>query len=311
MGEAKRKKEAVLNEPCPCGSAKAARECCFDGRDWHRSAKTLGLRELPRASVVDRCYMKGLKSCVAPISGEHLISESVIEILKGDGGFSISGVPWLGAGEEKILASKNFRANCLCIKHNSALSPIDDAARYFFLSLKTYLEADAGAPRHALVSGHDLERWLLKTARAMAVSGNLARGREKLPGAFAQDDAVIGMLDDPGMWPASTGLYCLMHTGDLMVNHSRFQLLPWTNEQDEIVALQVSILGFIFVLLLEPLDIVKYPMLADAKYRPARITIAHPKSNSWLTLSWQEDQLHEALNVRFVKAVPKEIERLK
>ena len=97
-----------------------------------------------------------------------------------------------------------------------------------------------------------------------------------------------------------------MNTGDLMVNHARFQLVPWMNEQDEIVALQVSILGFIFVLLLEPLDIVTYPMLVDAEYRPARITIAQPKSNSWLTLSWQDDQVHEALNVKFVQNVPRE-----
>ncbi len=306
MGEAKRKREAVLNGPCPCASARAARDCCFVGQNWHRPATALGLAELPPASVIDRCYMKELNSCVGPISGEHLISVSVIEILQGDGGFSISGVPWLEAGEEKIMAPKSLRANCLCTKHNSALSPIDDAARYFFLSLKTYLESDTAAPRHALVSGHDLERWLLKTAKALAVSGNLARGREKLSGTFAQDDALIGMLDDPAAWPASAGVYCLMNTGDLMVNHARFQLVPWMNEQDEIVALQVSILGFIFVLLLEPLDIVTYPMLADAKYRPARITIAHPKSNSWLTLSWQDGQVHEALNVQFVQNVPQE-----
>jgi hypothetical protein len=112
------------------------------------------------------------------------------------------------------------------------------------------------------------------------------------------------MLDDPATWPASAGLYCLMNTGDLMTNHSRFQLMPWTNTQDEIVALQVSILGFFFVLLLEPQDIETYPMLAEAKFRPARITIAHPKSNNWVTLSWQDGQTHEALNVQFVQAVP-------
>lgn len=61
--------------------------------------------------------------------------------------------------------------------------------------------------------------------------------------------------------------------------------------------LQVCILGFIFVLLWEPFDIVTYPMLADAKYRPARETIAHAKSNCWLTLSTQDGQVHEALSV--------------
>jgi hypothetical protein len=45
--------------------------------------------------------MRELASCEAPISGEHLISESVIEVLRGDGDFTVSGLPWLEAGEIK------------------------------------------------------------------------------------------------------------------------------------------------------------------------------------------------------------------
>ena len=66
----------------------------------------------------------------------------------------------------------------------------DDAAKYFFASLKLYLETDAGL-RHALVSGHDIERWLLKTAKAVAVSKNFARGRERLSGAFSRNEAML------------------------------------------------------------------------------------------------------------------------
>ena len=57
--------------------------------------------------------MKELGSCVGPISGEHIISKSVILVLRADGDFSISGLPWLEAGEEKILAPNNLEANCL------------------------------------------------------------------------------------------------------------------------------------------------------------------------------------------------------
>ena len=102
MGEAKRKREAVLNGACPCGSNEVARKCCFDGRNWHRRAASLGLRDLPAAAVVERCYMRELGSCVAPISGEHLISQSVMQVLQGNGEFSIAGVPWLPRGEVRV-----------------------------------------------------------------------------------------------------------------------------------------------------------------------------------------------------------------
>ncbi|WP_456761354.1 SEC-C metal-binding domain-containing protein [Bradyrhizobium sp. USDA 4011] len=45
MGERKRRREAVLNGPCPCGSQKTARNCCFNGKDW-RAAKA-GIKPRP------------------------------------------------------------------------------------------------------------------------------------------------------------------------------------------------------------------------------------------------------------------------
>ncbi|WP_316187747.1 MULTISPECIES: hypothetical protein [unclassified Bradyrhizobium] len=246
--------------------------------------------------------MNGMGSCVGPISGEHIISESVIRLLMGDGDFSVGGLPWLAPGEEKILAPQNLRSNCLCTKHNSTLHPLDDAAKYFFASLKSYLEKDAGS-RHALVSGHDLERWLLKTAKAAAVSKNLARGRAPLSGAFSRDAALLDMLDDPRYWPDGAGLYCTMKAGDRTLNHSRFQLQPLTNDQEDIEALAVNILGLSFVLLLEPLEESKYPFLRGARYRPGRIVIAYPAATNWLTMSWEDGRAHDSMTMQFVQPV--------
>jgi hypothetical protein len=300
MGEAKRKKEAVLNGPCPCGTGKTAHLCCFIGQgwQWHKPPTILGLKSLPSAGRGEKCYMKELGSCVAPISGEHIISESVCRVLMGDGEFSISGVPWLEAGETKIIAPP--QANCLCRKHNSSLSPLDAAAHYFFASFRSYLEHDAGM-RHALISGHDLERWLLKSAKAAAISRYLARGKERLSGTFAHDEAILDMLDDPRHWPKSAGLYCTMNAGDLTENTVRFQLQPLTNECNDIEAMVFNIMGFRFVLLLEPHDLTKYPFLSGAKYRPGRMVISYPTSTSWITLSWEDDKAHEALTVQWLQ----------
>lgn len=304
MGEAKRKREAVLNGPCPCGLNKPARLCCFTGKDWYKRPAVLGLKGLPQASGIAKCYMKELGSCVGPISGEHLISESVIRVLMADGDFSISGLPWLEDGEQKILPPQALRANYLCTKHNSALHPLDDAAKFFFASLKSYLESDTTS-RHALVSGHDIERWLLKTAKVLAVSKNLAQGRESLSGAFSRDTEILDMLDDPRHWPEGAGLYCTMNTGDRTLNHSQFQLQPLTNANDDIEALGLNILGLGFALLLEPPDENKFPKLRKASYRPSRIIISYPSSTNWVTLSWDDDKTHEALTVQFVQSLPK------
>jgi hypothetical protein len=297
MGEAKRQRDAVLSGPCPCGSGKSAHRCCFNGRVWHKPPVVLGLRTLPPAGRVEKCYMKDLGSCIPPISGEHIISNSVSQVLMGDGEFSISGLPWLEAGEVKIIPTP--QANCLCTKHNSAISPLDAAADCFFASLKLYLEHPAGS-RHMIVSGHDLERWLLKTAKAAAVSRNLARGRERLSGAFSRDAAILDMLDDPRHWPAGAGLYCTMSTGDLTENTPRFQFQPLTNENDDIEAVAINIMGFRFVLLLEAQKLNKYPFLRDARYRPSRILISYPASTNWMTLSWEDGKPHQELTAQWL-----------
>lgn len=242
--------------------------------------------------------MKELGSCVPPISREHIISNSVCKVLMGDGAVSISGVPWLEAGETKVILPPE--AKCLCAKHNSALSPLDASAHYFFASLKSYLEEDVGS-RHAIISGHDLERWILKTAKAAAVSRNLARGRERLSGAFSRDTVILDMLDDSRHWPEGTGLYCIMNTGDVTENTPRFQFQPLTNEHDDIEALAINIMGFHFVLLLEAQDLARYPLLVGARYRPGRLVISYPTSTNWLTLSWEDDWKHEDLTVRWIQ----------
>lgn len=306
MGEHKRKIEAVLAGPCPCGSGRASRACCYDGTRWHKPAAILGLKALPKTSSLAKCYMRALESCDATISGEHIISEVVIRVLMGDGDFSVSGFPWLEEGEEKIIGPQSLTAKVLCQKHNSALHPLDDAAGSFFSTLKSSLEKGTGR-QHALMSGHDLERWLLKTAKAAAVSRSFARGREQLSGVFAHDDLILDMLDRHDAWPEGSGLYCTMTTGDLATNHSRFQFQPLTNARDEVEGMALNILGISFVLLLAPMDMEKYPFLRGAKYRPARIVISVPgKAAHWLTMSWDDEKRHEELTMTFLRSVPRQ-----
>jgi hypothetical protein len=75
-----------------------------------------------------------------------------------------------------------------------------------------------------------------------------------------------------------------------------------TNDQGEIEVLALNILGLRFVLMLEALDIGKYPFLRDAKFRPGRTEISYPSSTNWVTMSWADGKRHrETLTVKFVQ----------
>lgn len=81
-----------------------------------------------------------------------------------EGLFHISNGEWF-AGTTIVYAAKGDDAfGMRCDYKLSTLAQIE-----------TEMEDDG--MRHALVSGHDIERWLLKTAKAAAVSKNLSRGR--------------------------------------------------------------------------------------------------------------------------------------
>lgn len=91
-----------------------------------------------------------------------------------------------------------------------------------------------------------------------------------------------------------------MHSGQLTENNVRFQFQPLTNEQDDIEALAINIMGFRFVLLLDTPDLTKFPFLLSAKHRPGRIEISYPSSTSWITLSWDDEKVHEVLTVQWI-----------
>jgi len=282
VGEAKRRRQAIENGPCPCGSGRAANTCCYQAGLWHKVAAPLGLRALPPKGDVAKCYLRELGSCDDGLSAEHLISRGVVRVLTKGGDFTVSGLPWMNEGESRTLSPEGITANCLCAKHNSALSPLDSAARHFFSSLTDCFDEDAKQIR-SIVSGHDIERWLLKTLRAFAVSGNLARGRQRLSGQFATGARFVEMLDDALSWPDGAGLYCTMRPGDVTTNHARFRLQPLSNERDEIADVTVDMMGLVFVLRMDPPESARPE---DAMYRPSEIVIRFPRVTHFVVLSW-------------------------
>ncbi len=156
-------------DPCYCGSDKKVKFC-------HPLKNRRG--DIPRPSASNckppgpptgfahlACYARQLNDCSVEISGEHLFSEVMLKLLVGaDGKFARTGYPWQAEGEFQSLTPATCKANVLCKRHNNALSPLDTTAGAFFKAiLKTPEFLQNHELRVLILSGDDLERWILKT----------------------------------------------------------------------------------------------------------------------------------------------------
>src|SRR5215467_4925698 len=129
---------------CPCGSGDTYGRCCrqLSGSPY----KTISDYKPSGASTAyshPSCYMNWTRNCSRAISGEHLISETVLAILNPTA-LRIAGLAWQ-KGETRDLPIKALRANVLCVRHNSAWSQLDAMAGRFFRALASYMMIWAGA----------------------------------------------------------------------------------------------------------------------------------------------------------------------
>src|SRR5690349_10893196 len=66
---------------CPCGQGKLGRRCCNRG-DGHLFCQERKLRKLELNAIANpRCYLRFTNRCSRNGSKEHIISESVLEVL--------------------------------------------------------------------------------------------------------------------------------------------------------------------------------------------------------------------------------------
>ena len=204
MGEAKRKRQFGL---CRCGSLRAGGECCFRNGSWFKPPSTVDLIATGFSGSHPRCYLRHLNTCSDKVSREHTISAVVLRAM-GSASLRVGGASWLADGEERAMGISGMVANCLCIAHKGALASLDAAGGQFYESLQQL--SGLKKPTPSLLSGHDIERWMLKTAVALAASGQLcAVGQERLPGTFADGIDLAALLQvSIGVLIPTSGLRC-------------------------------------------------------------------------------------------------------
>jgi hypothetical protein len=155
-----------------------------------------------------KCYANTRGGCSSKISGEHYVSFGLIKFFgNNDPKFIVQHKTGKGVGHP--VTAKNFKANILCKKHNTALHPADDAALAFATFLRRIaLQYDAGAgdwgePEEITISGEDLRRWVLKIFLNHAVTGHFNEQQDR---DVTFPPEAIDLLLNRTQWPPMWGI---------------------------------------------------------------------------------------------------------
>jgi hypothetical protein len=245
-----------LTNPCPCGSGLLLANCCAKTGRLHKEQFVYPLEAYPTGYVHQKCYMSSSRDCSTTISAEHFISRSVLVALGQR--VAVDGVPWLNAGEQRILPINNLAANILCTRHNSILSPLDTEAGAFFGAIqRVQIDAQRRSlsykTRHDLFSGQTIEHWMLKVAAGLFFSRNAAVSGNSIAGEYQFEvELLLGALT-MNQWLPGAGMYIRARLGSQIDSGSQVRITPLIEVgRKRILGAGIALTGLEFAILLDP-----------------------------------------------------------
>lgn len=204
--------------------------------------------------IVMACWAECLGQCSDKMSREHLVSASIFP----QGKIRVQGFPWC-IEEPKEIGISGLTAKLLCVRHNNALSPVDDGGRSAFEVFKEIRRLanvrNAMKPRRWNVVTHRidglmLERWFLKTLINICCDGEWPIGRaSNVPGR--PHDALVRIAYGHEEFENRAGLYFLAKTGMRVESADTILFSPLVKEQHHIEGGLFTFRGQGFLLYLE------------------------------------------------------------
>lgn len=294
MGEAKKKRL----RSCRCGSGRAAGICCLTNNGWHKQAAKIDLRKTSRTGQYSKCYLRSTNACCSEKSGEHLVSEGVLKIL-AEKAVEVAGAPWLN-GEKKVLPFSTLTANCLCRTHNSALSDIDTAGANFFSAIQKCGTTETGPSHNFLLSGHDIERWMLRTLAAFGVSKNLSIDGARIDDQFIDRLCVVDLLENPDKWIHPKGMYLLQGLNHKFTRKNDFQLAPLLMSGSNTVVGMICNIQGLQLGVLAGSEEISTTAFASATYRPSSFIFKIGLITHRIEMSWNDSLPHTDVTLSWI-----------
>ena len=250
------------------------------------------------------CYARALCDCRGQVSGEHVVSQTLLEgIWPKQRGGRVYGLTFNPGTQDDpaILGIKSLTAKILCEGHNSALTDYDTEMRRYFDATERLVLAEierncVGENRY--VNGDRLERWMLKTLCGGLYSGNF-------PVPFEQDFAGVPPLLEylqalyrGGAFPVGWGMH-IVHDPS-KVDHHVFRLAV-IGAPEGVVGLRMWVFGTQHILVLSD-KAEHFPELAKATYRPAKLVTEELRNG--IVFSWSGPTPRATLQIAFADTPP-------
>lgn len=293
-------------DPCPCESGKAAKDCCLRPDGSFRPDPCRLSPPSPKTSFAHpECYARALRDCSAAISGEHYISEAVLDALSNNGMVEVSGFPWVGPGKSKWIPTARMTANILCTRHNSALSPLDTLAARFFKRI-WQINEEFPSPIYSctdrlfLFNGHDLERFLLKWLCGTVASKNASTQSGTIIG-WTPPLAWVRTLYGDASFPRGGGLYCDAEIGRRRLSYAGIGFAPISKGSDVYGGI-IDLNSFQLTLAcVAPPEEKRNTILEYKEYRPVELCFTNGKCKKVLSFYWGGHGQHRTINIGYSK----------
>lgn len=176
------------------------------------------------------CYATALGGCSTKLSREHYISESVLNLVG-----SILGLEQIdstGHRSWKPRSPKSMASRILCEKHNSDLSPLDEAGLALFRTINAIEDELADnrndrRPSHSKLDGYATERWLLKCAFGLCFGSQLGNIITKTTvRSIRNQDRLLKTLFDNDSTETQMALYVECQKGNPFANEAALGFQP-------------------------------------------------------------------------------------
>lgn len=301
--------DEALDAPCPCGQTDLTKRECWDLNDVHPRAVTLRPIASPKNSPNPRCYLRSLGGSGGGLSGEHVVSECVLNEMFPDGSFKESGGFKQARGEIRQRRTKKAVARVLCARHNNWLSPLDASATGLtsaLIRLRGFQRSDEDRQdrTRAVFNGRDLERWLLKFA-----FGHIASGADRVddvqrlgwsPTRGQAQWLIHGMPRRP-----FTGLYIRANPADNIgkyeevagdgSNTVEFGIRPLWEEPLQLLGIEFRLCGLEIILWFDPFDRPPRPDLGHLIWHPSCIYSVQGPEDHAVFITWPQGQRGDAV----------------